>query len=232
MDAAGFPRLENPDRPAASLERQTASQPFGRGPFNTAVGALVMAFVPHSTRNQGQHGAILAWVPKDQAATAEDAKEFLQARLEAAFAWALRDTDLKGARYTFEAAIKNLGGKTRAVVLRGGPCAPAMPYGFMPFVSSTLKLTETRAPPFLPHDRSWATQRPGNPPALEPWTPMGNEPVARFPEVEVYRKASAFLPPWVFIYIAAGSASSCEPSSACRLVEHSFVLSRGQAYPL
>jgi hypothetical protein len=231
MDAAGFPWLKDPDHPAASVKPHAASQPLGKGPFNAAIGALVMAFVPRSTLNEGQHSAILAWVPEEQAATAKDAKALLQLRLEAAFSQVLRGTDLKGASYAIKTITDDQGKEIKAVVLHGGPCDPITPCGFMPFGSSNFELAEVTAPAFLGGYRSWATRQPGNPPALKPWTQTGSNPAARFPEVEVYRKTSALLPPWVFIYVAAGSASSCETPPACQLAKRSFVLSMGKAHP-
>ena len=165
-------------------------------------GADLLASLVLGSKDPETHSQIIAWMPKEMASSALDAKEKLSAIISEAMWKGLNDTPFPNP-FT-PAPTKDL----NTFFVDGPGCVNKR--GGTPCVYDYL-LTDPKilpSPAFLGGSDSWAWTMDdnGGRSHLSPSTFTGDTK-PHFPDYQVYKKMSANLPEWVFIYLAPSYGS-------------------------
>lgn len=207
-------------------------------PGFSSLGAGLMGFASAFFSGPGPEAAastsrVIAWMPLSEAETPDAAIGKLDQMVQARFAEVLSRVDL-GEGYSAQTAEKDTGGYRRTTVMvKGGECdEPKVrcAYG----LTSLPRPVQGFAPAFLGGYPAWSYTRTSGIPILEPsfrdhrsWRASFR---ATFPDLEVYRRLSAALPDWVYLYLAPQRVSYWnEQQQRLQFLPYPVVLNRGEA---
>jgi hypothetical protein len=225
-----------PTLPGAALSGglNALSPPMG---FSSLGGGL-MGFASAFLSGPGPEAAastsrLIAWMPLSEADTAETAAEKLDQLVQVKLAEALAQVDL-GPGYAVQKAEMSVTGTRRTVFgINGGECdEPKVRCGYG--VTSTPRPVQGFAPAFLGGYPAWSYTRTSGIPTLEPsfrdnrsWRASFR---AAFPDLEVFRRFSAALPDWVYLYLAPQRVSYWdEQQQRLQFLPYPLVLNQGEA---
>lgn len=220
----------------------------------SSLGGGLMGFASAFFSGPAPEGAatysrLIAWMPLSEADTAKAAAEKLDRVVQAKLAEVLSQVDL-GTGYTVERGGKDVTAYRRGEGLfgdfdpqridyrrttfwiKGGECdEPKVRCGYEITISP--HPIQGFAPAFLGGYPAWGYTRargiPGLAPSFSDRRDRRERYRARFPDMEVYRRLSAALPEWVYLYLAPQRVSSWDSQEQrLQFLPYPVVLNKGE----
>ncbi|HYG91095.1 MAG TPA: hypothetical protein VD978_33125 [Azospirillum sp.] len=261
VNAANLLGLRDADVPKDASAPSGSSELIKAGAFGTlnylspppgftsvAAGALGFAsffLTGPSAEEASRTSTLLAWMPRSEAATAEEARQKLDTLVQHELAAVLAETSLpKGysldkqvRQWTLTPPGNNFSLTTYQSTqtiwfIRGGECSePKVLCRY--HVSLGLRPVERAAPAVLGGYPAWAYIRNEGlsdiPPTFFDQRESRGMIRATFPDMEVLQKLSARLPAWAFIYVAPDNmAYTSEATGKPTLMRFPVVLNKGK----